>query len=404
MHAPQTIFELALTEKPAVLYSHGQLFRQGERVTQDPAKAMRFFRAAAIQSHASAPYELGMMHLHGEAGVRDKLRALVWFTLASQREEPRAASQLERLHASLPAPDLKTVPGHLEHIERAKKLLRQAKFMHSAAAQNALGEFCAAGAGLDQDYLEASEWFTLAAAQYHPQAQFNLGYLFANGLGVKQKTAEALRLYRLAVGQGNVSAQAHLARMYEQGRDVAQNYTEAIWLYRLAANQGDEGAQLALAYLLKKSADLPPADRREHHAPFEPIHINRQNRRAPHLVEACHYFRMAADQGNPEAQCQLGLMVAQGLGVEQNFEEAVRWYSLSAARGNAQAQFNLAYFYAHGEGVEQDNLQAYMWTRISDKSGYLYAKQNLALIGANLSEHDIEMAEWKPDSFIFNNT
>ena len=165
MHAPKTIFELALTEKPAVLYSHGQLFRQGERVTQDPSKAMRFFRAAAIQSHAYAPYELGMMHLHGEAGVRDKLRALVWFTLASQREEPRAASQLERLHASVSAPELKTVPGHLEHIERAKKLFRQAKFMHSAAAQNALGELCAAGAGLDQDYIEASEWFTLAAAQ-----------------------------------------------------------------------------------------------------------------------------------------------------------------------------------------------------------------------------------------------
>ena len=108
---------------------------------------------------------------------------------------------------------------------------------------------------------------------------------------------------------------------------------------------------------------------------------------------------MAADQGNPEAQCQLGLMVAQGLGVEQNFEEAVRWCSLSAARGNVQAQFNLAYFYAHGEGVEQDKLLAYMWTRISDKSGYLYAKQNLPLIAATLTEHDIDMAEWKADSY-----
>jgi len=63
-----------------------------------------------------------MIHRHGERGGRDKLRALVWFTLTSQREEPRAASRSERLYASLPASDLKTVAGYLARIERAKKL------------------------------------------------------------------------------------------------------------------------------------------------------------------------------------------------------------------------------------------------------------------------------------------
>ena len=48
--------------------------------------------------------------------------------------------------------------------------------------------------------------------------------------------------------------------------------------------------------------------------------------------------RLAAEQGNANAQFNLGLMYANGEGVPEDDAEAVRWYRLAAEQGNANAQ------------------------------------------------------------------
>ena len=37
-----------------------------------------------------------------------------------------------------------------------------------------------------------------------------------------------------------------------------------------------------------------------------------------------------------------------GQGVPQNYTEAAKWYRLAAEQGNAQAQYNLGFLYAEG--------------------------------------------------------
>ena len=59
----------------------------------------------------------------------------------------------------------------------------------------------------------------------------------------------------------------------------------------------------------------------------------------------------------------LGLMYAQGQGVEQDFARALDCYQQAAERGVAQAQSNLAVMFAHGQGVPQDFSQAHKWYR-----------------------------------------
>ena len=50
----------------------------------------------------------------------------------------------------------------------------------------------------------------------------------------------------------------------------------------------------------------------------------------------------AANQGNPDAQNNLGLMYRTGEGVPQDDAEAVKWFRLAAEQGDAEAQSNLA--------------------------------------------------------------
>ena len=70
---------------------------------------------------------------------------------------------------------------------------------------------------------------------------------------------------------------------------------------------------------------------------------------------AVEQFRPLADDGNVDAQYNLGLMYSHGLGVTQDHGEAARWYRLSADQGNVDAQINLGSLYDDGKGVPQDD-------------------------------------------------
>ena len=65
----------------------------------------------------------------------------------------------------------------------------------------------------------------------------------------------------------------------------------------------------------------------------------------------------------------LGLMYANGQGVEQDFAQAMQCYALAAEQGVAHAQSNLAVMYAHGQGVAKDEQQALKWYRAAAEQG-----------------------------------
>lgn len=97
--------------------------------------------------------------------------------------------------------------------------------------------------------------------------------------------------------------------------------------------------------------------------------------------EAVRLYRLAAAQGWPEAEFNLGVMYDQGRGVPQNYAEAVHWYRITADRGVADAQFNLGVLYANGKGVPQDYADAARWYRQATETHQLpSAEFNLAVL------------------------
>src|ERR1700691_3079688 len=69
---------------------------------------------------------------------------------------------------------------------------------------------------------------------------------------------------------------------------------------------------------------------------------------------AVREFKSGVDRGEAEAQVNLGIMYARGLGVEKDIAEAWRLFQLAAAQGNAQAPVRLGVRAAQGWGVQQD--------------------------------------------------
>lgn len=89
-------------------------------------------------------------------------------------------------------------------------------------------------------------------------------------------------------------------------------------------------------------------------------------------------WRPLAEQGNPDAQYNLGVLYDQGQGVPQDESEAAIWYRRAAAQGDAVAQAMLASMYDHGRGVPQDSYQAMAWYRQVAKQGIAIAQYHLA--------------------------
>jgi len=71
----------------------------------------------------------------------------------------------------------------------------------------------------------------------------------------------------------------------------------------------------------------------------------------------------AAEQGDPEAQVNVGEIFEKGLGGAPNYEAALIWYTKAAEQGNKRGQFNLGTMFEQGLGVEKNQVVALNWYR-----------------------------------------
>ena len=141
-----------------------------------------------------------------------------------------------------------------------------------------------------------------------------------------------------------------------------------------AAEQGDAEAQFNLGVMYRDREGVPQDE-----------------------AEAVRWFRLAAEQGLAVGQSNLGLMYAEGRGVPQDDAEAARWSRLAAEQGHASAQFNLGLMYATGRGVPQDDAEAVRWSRLAAEQGHASAQFNLGLMYATsrgVPQDDAEAVRW----------
>lgn len=97
------------------------------------------------------------------------------------------------------------------------------------------------------------------------------------------------------------------------------------------------------------------------------------------LAEAARWFHKAADQGSPEAQCQLGFLYGTGSGVQRDDREALKWFQRAALEDYAPAEFDLSLLLLKGEGASRDLPQALHWMMRAAQQGLPEAQTNLGI-------------------------
>ncbi len=122
---------------------------------------------------------------------------------------------------------------------------------------------------------------------------------------------------------GDAHAQLNLGAAYDNGIGVKRDLDKALHWYQKAAEQGLAEAQFNLAHLLV-AEELS-------------------------AVAAAEWMLKAAEQGLPDAEYLMGVIYAEGIGVEMNDQMAMHWLQRAVKSNSAEAKEFLQQHYGVGE-------------------------------------------------------
>lgn len=160
-------------------------------------------------------------------------------------------------------------------------------------------------------------------------ANHSLGFLYQYGEGVDPDLDIAISWYRIAANMGFGPSQTKLGDfyLYGEGDQPSSNYGKALYWYSLGAEQNDPSALFGLGIM---------------HA--EGFGVEKD------AGAASAYFERAAEVGDLGAQIVLGNQYFD----EQKYDAAAKYLQLAADQGDADSQYNLAILYEVGAGVDRD--------------------------------------------------
>ena len=165
------------------------------------------------------------------------------------------------------------------------------------------------------------------AAGSSRRAMYQLGRAYA----ANRQTPEAVAAWRKAADKGSTSAMAELGVLYGTGAGVARDEDQARKLFERAAAAGNPRGVTNLA-ALSGGASSDPARARE--------------------------LLTRSAEANPEAQYQLGLMLADGTGGAQDDAGARRLFEKAAAQNHPGALERMGAFTLEGRGGAKDSSTA----------------------------------------------
>ena len=199
----------------------------------------------------------------------------------------------------------------------------------------------------------------------------------------KKDATAAERCFREKAEAGDAAAQWWLGASYQYGVGAEKNHRQALHWYRLAARQGSQPAQDMLQALSGQAREqqleqqlLEHAEQGDAQAQYE---VGRRFWNGDGVdqdhKQAADWFDRAARQGLAAAQCALGLCYERGDGAEQDMWQAAAWYQWAAQQDDAEAQLRLSECYEKGQGVPKDKEKAAEWLYKAAQHGGSYVKK-----------------------------
>ena len=311
------------------------------------ADSRRLLSIAAEKDFVVAQHNLAVLYLLGLGIQKNPAITAKWYERAAKLMDAKAMSELADLY----------VEGNFleKNLPRAFELYQALAETGDASAQNNLATMYLEGTASGQDLPKAEEYFQKSARQGYSAAQQNLGTFLLEGHSQKGiDYVESVKWFTLAARQGNAGAQIALSSAYHFGDGVAKKDSRLAYEWLLIA--GDSFLRAVqktrnpnYIKVLKMNLELVAQKKREVAAGLSSKEIEAAGERAKKFVAINLYnpnqaatgdpkaTQAKANQGDSEAQYQLGMLHIKGLNGPADLVLAYKWLTLAKDAGHATA-------------------------------------------------------------------
>ena len=328
--------EKAKADDPFAMQQIGMLYQLGMGVKQDLEKAVQWYEKAGEKGLVMALVNAGNIYLSDM--LLDEKKAYQCYLKAAAKGYHEAEVHLgDCYYCGI---------GVEEDTEKATVCFRRAVEHGNAEACDALGTIYVMGDGMEARE-EAIRYFEIGARRGSAGCYYKWGDCYFFGRGTAVDYGKALEMYEKAWDMGYVSAAASIGMIYLMGyAGEGQEELGFRWI-RKAADAGDING---MAYLGSCYADgwgierdmdkaKPYLQEAADQGQVEAISkLGEVAMEEENWFEAVKRFREAAEQGYPRAENFLGILYAEGMGVQRNLRSAEEWFRRSEAQGDPDAR------------------------------------------------------------------
>ena len=338
---------------------------KGVGTPADTATAITYARWAAETGSYKAMSMVGDALFYGWADTEPNSdSAYYYYYMASQGDDPRGDYMIGDLLYEE------------EMYEQSLQYILSAVRNGSVDALVAYGRALWLGAGIEENPELACQLLEQAAPQTTSgMAHFILGYAHLIGRGRPQDNDKALAYFDTSMTQGYVTAMLEVGSQYLSGEILPRDTAKGLEYYERAVKTGSTRAMMQLGSGLFSGEDGFPHDAKR----------------------AAELFQMAADRGNLDALCRLGLCYEEGEGVILNSRKAYNLYLEAAERGSSYGMFLVAMCYVDGVYVKEDMAQAAEWFLKGAEAGNVrcaYLLGRMYAQGEGVKKNKTEAKKW----------
>jgi len=170
----------------------------------------------------------------------------------------------------------------------------------------------------------------------------------------------------------------HLARCYRFGTGTERDESVVLYWCRKAATNGLPEGQATLGRMYRTGAAGLTKD----------------------MHEAVRWLTVGAENGDVQAQYELGMLYIHGREIAKDAVEATKWFARAARQGQAGAQNAFGYSLGNGIGVQPDLVESYKWLSLALAQKDPQAQVNFPVIEAKLSPAQIADGKQRARDFV----
>jgi len=217
------------------------------------------------------------------------------------------------------------------------------------------------GFGVRKDEKAAYDWYLKSANNGNSEAQFSIGMYYNDGIYVQNSAREADLWLEKAANNGHKTAQYFMGMKYQYSTEQ-DDISRAIMFFTSACNNGEADACMELGEMYELGPLTPEKN---------------------YPLKALDCYLKAAKLGNPTHQYKLAKMYYPSIweDIPDNPVQCAKWMLKAAQQGHSDAQLQMGILYASGVGVNKDLDSAKYWLRRALEQGNSEASKALSTYG-----------------------